>query len=84
MVFQKLDIEKVYVAKKKQEKSDKRLFVVIKDGTDVKINRPIRNEWEGFTFSQLAEDFEGRKLLRWICHTFDGDIAKIADYHLDE
>lgn len=66
--------------KLKEKKPKIPLFSIIDKGFDVKINRPIGGKWEGFTFSQLRDDYEGQLLLKWICNKdFDSDIIEIAE-----
>jgi hypothetical protein len=60
------------------------LFTVVRKGMDVLINRPIGGHWEGYTFSELRDDYEGRKILGWVTRgDFDRQIVEIAADMLD-
>lgn len=65
---------------------NKPFLEVIKNGRDVLLNRPIGGGWAGYTFSEMSEDYEGRRLLSWIYSrsTFEDDIKKIAGDILEE
>lgn len=65
MPFKKTDLTKVKAAVAKRP-ARKPFFELIGNGYDAVINRPIKGEWEGFKFSQLKDDYEGRRLLLWI------------------
>ena len=73
-------------AKKKNEvlKENKKrnlpLFSVTDDNLDVFINRNIQDKWEGFLFSQLRDDYEGRRLLKWVINgDFDDRVKELAE-----
>lgn len=55
------------------------LFTIINDNMDVRINRDIGGKWKGFTFSQLMDDYEGRRLLFWISNQdFNKRVVELA------
>lgn len=83
MPFERLNIKRI--KKKRDERGETGpLFTVVDN--DVKINRDIQGQWKGFYFSQLFEDWEGRKLLKWVSSkrgSLPDDVVDVADGLLD-
>jgi hypothetical protein len=78
MKFKRVSFSKAQVALEQQAKT-RPMFTIVNNGFDVLINRPINGDWMGYTFTQLKDDYEGRKLLRWVTGgDFDEEIRRIA------
>jgi len=80
MKLQKTSLKKSK-KRSKQLVSSGPLFTVTKDNLDVRINKNIKDKWEGFLFSQLRDDWEGRRLLTWIAQAdgFPSRVTEIAE-----
>ncbi len=83
----KTSLKKAKVKKNQQIENKKRslpLFSVTDDNLDVFVNRNIQDKWEGFLFSQLREDYEGRRLLQWVLKgDFDDRVKELAEEFLN-
>ena len=76
--MRKISIKKVKI-KKKKDSDNGPLFSLINDKMDVVVNRNIGGKWKGFKFSELRDDFEGRRLLFWVSNqSFDKKIVALA------
>jgi hypothetical protein len=89
----KMDRPKVNLAKinkirqKKIDIGSKRTpLKVIDHGMDVEFNLTLKGDdsWVGAKTSEMAVDYEGRKILRWIvANDFDAEAIKIIEDQLE-
>ena len=80
MKLSKLDVDKFKVLKKEIEDQKLPGLEFVNGRTDVLINKPIGGKWKGYLFSQLRDDFDGKKILFWVTkqERFDMEIRKLA------
>jgi len=77
---------KKFRVQNKDLRSHRKPLHVIDHGNDVEFNLTLKGDdsWVGAKTSEMAVDYEGRKILRWIVNNdFDKEACKIIEDQLE-